>query len=33
VFAGAKPGKPMSNGAMLAVVKRMTKAGLIEKAP
>jgi integrase len=31
VFAGAKPSKPMSNGAMLAVVKRMTKAGLIEK--
>jgi integrase len=31
VFAAGKPGKPMSNGAMLAVVKRMTKAGLIEK--
>jgi len=32
VFTGDKLGKPMSNGAMLAVVKRMIKAGLIEKA-
>lgn len=31
VFTGGKPGQPMSNGAMLAVVKRMTRAGLIEK--
>ena len=31
VFTGDKPGKPMSNGAMLAVLKRMIKAGLIEK--
>jgi len=31
VFTGGKPGKPMSNGAMLAVVKRMIRAGLIEK--
>jgi integrase len=31
VFTGDKPGKPMSNGAMLAVVKRMIKAGLIKK--
>jgi integrase len=31
VFTGDKPGKPMSNGAMLAVVKRMTRAGLVEK--
>jgi integrase len=31
VFPGGKRGQPMSNGAMLAVVKRMAKAGLIEK--